>query len=246
MNFWARLDVALRARRLKNKTDIELHLLPALVQPSSLALDIGANKGVYTYHLQKLSRVHAFEPIPMLAKTLDDAGFRGVTVHHCGLGRERMTATLQIPHHRKRRRKLNTPAATFRALGGSTPDAMETFEIEVKRLDDFAFEDVSFVKLDVEGWEEHVLAGGEETFARNRPVLLIEIVEAIAPGIFDFLDGFYARHSYEMFFIARGERRIQPVAALDRTRPQADNFLAFPQERAAAFVADCNKLLTRV
>lgn len=35
-----------------------------------------------------------------------------------------------------------------------------------------------------------MLTGGEDTVARNRPVILIEIVEHIAPGIFEFLADF--------------------------------------------------------
>lgn len=64
LNLFARLDIAWRAERLKSRTDIELYLLPVLFNSRSLALDIGANKGVYTYHLQKLGRVSSAETWP--------------------------------------------------------------------------------------------------------------------------------------------------------------------------------------
>ena len=245
LNLFARIDIAWRAERLKSRTDIELYLLPALVRPGSLALDIGANKGVYTYHLRKLCRVAAFEPVPALAEKLGKAGFSNVDVHHCGLGKESGFFELRIPRHGKRKRGLNTPAASFRAMNGISADKFQTFQIEVKRLDDLHFEDVSFVKLDVEGWEEQVLTGGEETFARSRPVLLVEIVERIAPGIFEFMAGFLARHGYEMVFAGHGERKLSPLAALDRAKPQAYNFLAFPKEQAPALTAACDRILAR-
>lgn len=243
LNLFARLDIAWRAERLKSRTDIELYLLPALVRPGSLALDIGANKGVYTYHLRKLARVAAFEPVPVLAEKLGNAGFSNVDVHHCGLGKESGFFELRIPHHGKRKRGLNTPAASFRAMSDISADKFETFRIEVKRLDDFHFRDVSFVKLDVEGWEEQVLTGGEETFARNRPVLLVEIVERIAPDIFDFMAGFLSRHGYEMVFAGHGEGKLSTLAEFNRAKPQAYNFLVLPKERAPELTAACDSVL---
>lgn len=242
MKFWARIDIAHRARRLKSRTDIELYLLPALVERSKLSLDIGANKGVYTYHLQKLGRVIAFEPIPMLAGKLLRAAFRNVEVHNCGIGSETTVAELHIPRHRKKR-GLNTPGANFRALDGALPADFEIHNIGVRRLDDFHFDNVGFIKLDVEGWEEQALRGGEETVARNRCNLLIEAVERIAPGIFDFLDEFRERHGYEMFYVAHGERMLRTLGDFDRANPNACNFMAFPKEKAAALVASCNALI---
>lgn len=242
MKFLARIDIAHRARRLKSKTDIELYLLPALVEPGKCSLDIGANKGVYTYHLQKLGNVVAFEPIPQLAGKLLKAAFRNVEVHNCGIGSETTVAELRIPRHRKKR-GLNTPAASFRAPEEALPGDFEIHNIGVRRLDDFHFDNVGFIKLDVEGWEEQALRGGEETVASNRCTLLIEVVERIAPGIFDFLAGFRERHGYEMFYVARGERMLRKLIDFDRTNPDTCNFLAFPKERAAALVASCNALI---
>jgi FkbM family methyltransferase len=240
---FARIDIAWRAERLKSRTDIELYLLPALVARGSLALDIGANKGVYSYHLQKLARVAAFEPMPMLAEKLIRAGFAGMQVHNCGLGREAGFFDLHVPAHAKRKHKLNTPAASFRTHSDIAGDHFECFSVEVKRLDDFRFADVSFAKLDVEGWEEHVLTGGEDTVARNRPVILIEIVERIAPGIFEFLAGFMDRHGYTTHFVSHGENHLSTLAMLNRDTPQAYNFLMFPRERETALAAACNSVL---
>jgi hypothetical protein len=47
--------------------------------------------------------------------------------------------------------------------------------IKAKRLDDYDFSDVDLIKVDVEGHEESVLAGGMRTIEINRPVLIVEI-----------------------------------------------------------------------
>ena len=49
------------------KGEGELHLLPFLTNKHKDSIDIGANKGVFSYLLSKLSSsVHAFEPNPKM------------------------------------------------------------------------------------------------------------------------------------------------------------------------------------
>ena len=57
---------ALVKKNLRKGED-ELHLLPFLTNKNKDSIDIGANKGVFSYLLSKLSsRVHAFEPNPKM------------------------------------------------------------------------------------------------------------------------------------------------------------------------------------
>ena len=59
------------------------------------------------------------------------------------------------------------------------------YEVELRTLDSYGFEDVAFIKIDVEGHEEAVLAGAGDTLVRAKPVLLIEIEERHNPGGLD-------------------------------------------------------------
>jgi FkbM family methyltransferase len=47
-------------------------------------------------------------------------------------------------------------------------------EIEMRTLDAYGFDDLDFLKIDVEGLEENVLRGGEETIKACRPVVIVE------------------------------------------------------------------------
>jgi len=51
----------------------------------------------------------------------------------------------------------------------------ESLPVSLRRLDDYEFRDVSFIKIDVEGHEQRVIRGATETLERERPVILVEI-----------------------------------------------------------------------
>src|SRR5947208_12661461 len=52
----------------------ELDLIPFAVRPGETAVDVGANYGLYSFHLSKAvgpaGRVYAFEPVPFTYETL--------------------------------------------------------------------------------------------------------------------------------------------------------------------------------
>jgi hypothetical protein len=78
----------------------ELKLLKDLVNPQKNSIDIGANKGSYTYFLRQLSQhVFAYEPNPELAKFLDRAivGKSNISVYQIALSDRTGVAQLSIP-----------------------------------------------------------------------------------------------------------------------------------------------------
>jgi len=126
------------------------------------AIDIGAHIGWWSCWLvQKFEKVVAFEPVPLqydlLRKNVTRSNFDAV---NCALGFERGQVWFDVE-------EVNTHRA-FITDGGSQVTA------ELRRLDDFSFVDVSFIKIDVEGYEKRVLLGGEETIRRDKPVIVIE------------------------------------------------------------------------
>jgi FkbM family methyltransferase len=53
--------------------------------------------------------------------------------------------------------------------------------VNVNTLDSFNFENVSVLKIDVQGYEPKVLDGAKETILKNKPVIFIEVE---APQLF--------------------------------------------------------------
>lgn len=48
-------------------------------------------------------------------------------------------------------------------------------QLPIRSVDSLLYDDVNFMKIDVEGFEESVLKGARETIKRNKPIIWIEI-----------------------------------------------------------------------
>jgi len=137
---------------------------------SGLCLDIGANIGCISQALLKSGfRVHAFEPQPEVSKVLTAnmlAAGGEFSVHNVALGSSFGTAKMPKVHYSERN--------NVGGLGIGMQSRLGTYEVPVEPLDSYGFENVGFMKIDVEGFELEVLKGAAETIARCKPVMYIE------------------------------------------------------------------------
>lgn len=163
----------IRAYRALAMGEAELRILKQLVDPARTSVDVGANKGVYTYFLSRYSRhVHAYEPNPKILRLLRrSARARNVTISGVALSDTSGEAVLSIP---KSGDGFSNQRATLRA---DAPGDSGRIRVTTRRLDDEPVGEVGFIKIDVEGFEMEVLAGARETIRRHRPAMLIEIEE---------------------------------------------------------------------
>lgn len=153
-----------------NHTFYEASLLDqirGLIPPGSVFVDAGANVGNHTVYFAKLCRaahVHAFEAMPhmqsVLQRNADLNGPDQVTVHPFALGAAESTAGVAIFNPSN--------------LGSTTLDAGGAGTIPVRTLDSFNLQDVAFIKIDVEGMQDAVLKGAQDTIARCQPTMVIE------------------------------------------------------------------------
>lgn len=166
----------LRARREFARGEAELRLLPFLADPKRDSIDIGANKGVYTYWLARHSRhVYAYEPNPKMFKVLA-AGTKGeadVTISPVALSDRAGETVLRIP---KTSKGYSNQGASLNY--DKVGEAYGEVAVEMRRLDDEGHDNIGLIKIDVEGHEFAVLDGARETIKRCRPVLIIEIEQS--------------------------------------------------------------------
>lgn len=211
------------ASQIETSGEAELAWLPQLVESGVLALDIGANAGVYAWALHRHgARVIAFEPNPALADIVDLVGNGAFDVRRIALSDSDGTATLTLPHD-------DAGLATLRS---DAADAGAThFEVATARLDGLAMARVGFIKIDVEGHEERVLDGAMTLVARDLPVMLIEIEDRHNMGGIDRTVTRLAKLGYTAWFLVDG--RWHPFADFDASLHQRLDAIA-PMEAGAS------------
>lgn len=140
---------------------------------TSSALDIGANIGNHTiYFSDYFTTVYSFDPNP---RTFDLLSFNLKTVDNCipfniGLGDEAGIFELY-------ENKTNMGASS---LKHDYDSGSSKIKIQVKKLDDIEAElgPVSFIKLDVEGFEDNVIRGGLKLIRKHQPIVVLEQAES--------------------------------------------------------------------
>ncbi len=170
-------------RLLRGWQEAEMRLVALLCRPDQHAVDVGASFGMYTWLLsRKAAHCHSFEPNPTLAGVLR-RGYHGtgrVTVHEVALSHTAGRATMRTP----RAAWGYSTIEPANHLDGKVDAGagLDLVQVRLKPLDDYALENVGFVKIDAEGHEVAILEGARETLARERPCLLVEAEERHKPG----------------------------------------------------------------
>jgi FkbM family methyltransferase len=119
------------------------------------ALDIGCRVGEFTRYLHlDFAHVYAFDPNlwPDFRKNVD---LGRVTHYNCAIGAE--------------------PGETMMFGGTHAMQEGATGKVvPVHTIDSFDFENIDYIKIDVEGFEKKVLQGAAATIERCNPVIVIE------------------------------------------------------------------------
>jgi len=186
------------------------------VKYGDIAIDIGANFGLYTDRLARLvgpgGTVYAFEPHPDYGRALKRmaATHGNIKLFDSALSDKPGRAHLSVPTVDGER------AAPMSSLQ-SRPDApgTETVQVSLTTLEAVAgsLSSIRFIKCDVEGHEHEVLIGAREVLRRSKPVLLIEVEQRhrrrAVGETFDLL----SRLGYDGYMLtAKGPR---PLAEFD-------------------------------
>jgi len=224
-------------RRIAEETrsgEPELAVLAEMVPRGGTAIDVGANLGFFAYALSNIADwVVAFEPNP------DYAFFarwmlRGrAEVHQLALSDVSGRGTLYVP--------ISDRGMVLHLAGSlkqthSQYSNIKTYDVEVRTLDEFGLMGVRFIKADVEGSEREVLDGARVTIARDRPIILLELLsgthEDPAADTAEICKSF----GYYAFIVQRGKKiaALPAIAALGKntswgTEIESRNVLFLPR-----------------
>ncbi|MCB1993155.1 MAG: FkbM family methyltransferase [Geminicoccaceae bacterium] len=205
-----RLLVLKRTRYQRAHGDPECALLRHLVAPAESSVDVGANRGIYTWSLGRLSRhVYAFEPNPELAALLRETFGKRVEVLACGLSDTEGTLTLWIP--RRGGRELVGRSSMMREAIAEFE--LRSIEVPVRTLDSLGLDDVGFMKVHAEGHEFAILRGARQTLERCRPTLLVGAQSRFTQEDPDRIFAYLSKLGYGGYFFEHG--RLRPFRCFD-------------------------------
>ncbi|NBM19572.1 FkbM family methyltransferase [Streptomyces sp. GC420] len=175
--------VGLAAAALYPRFEPELRRLADFCPPGGTAVDVGGWYGPWSRRLaRRASRVVTLEPVPHLARALCATAPRNVRVVQAAAADRSGIATLWLPPGGRGDRGVSS--LVRRDLHGTS------VVVHCLTLDELDLKRVTLVKIDVDGAELPVLQGAEQTMARHRPTLFIELETRIQPlePVLDLLD----------------------------------------------------------
>ena len=131
-----------------------------------IAIDIGANVGLWARDFCKIFKeVKLFEPYKpnteCLKKNLEP--FKNFEIFEYALSNKNGVGELHI-------NEKGLGANTLRSI----TDITKKEEIQIMKLDNYDFQDVDYIKIDVQFHELEVIEGSIVTLKNNNPVLCIE------------------------------------------------------------------------
>lgn len=147
------------------------YLRNTFLQDGNVILDIGANIGNHTVFFSKIcnaEKVYAFEPI---AETYDTL-CRNISLNHIEKRVVAYNVALGNVTGKAKIKKFDS-----HNIGGTQIEEVDDGNIVMKKLDDYEFERIDFVKIDVEGYEYNLLRGAESTLSNHSPIIFIEIFD---------------------------------------------------------------------
>jgi len=177
VNLWNAAHIPVRAWRFRFKGEPECvaHLLQQDLRGKT-CLDIGAHKGAFTYWLCRqvgtTGRVIGFEPQPELHAYLERCWrhFRHESLRFEPLALSAQPGTMTLVRAFE--------GAGSAGLHSHAAPTAQCLPVSVTTVDDYVrakeLERISFIKCDVEGHEESVFRGAEQTLLRDQPQLLFE------------------------------------------------------------------------
>jgi len=158
----------------------EADFMLSWLKPGDGVIDAGANIGVFTLQAARAvgasGRVHAFEPMKttfgMLERSVRANDFGGRCVlYNEGLGAAEGDGAFHMSMH------LTNPGSSYISMEteGQPAGAHTGEHIHIRPIDSIDYaQRICFIKIDVEGFEPHVIRGATRTLTEHAPVILTE------------------------------------------------------------------------
>jgi FkbM family methyltransferase len=214
----------------------ELDLIKYFVNSNEIAIDIGANAGMYCeYMLEYTKKIYAFEPNPIYFRRLVRTFKNRALIYKAALSDSDGVAELRVPNGVN---GAGTVESSNKFSDEFVHEEIKRYNVETKPLDSYHFpEGIGFIKIDVEGYEMTVLNGARKIIDINRPIMLIEIEERHKQGSIKNVFNYFEDREYKIYFYSN--KKLITVDKFDAeinqkfgsSIPYINNFIFLPKEK---------------
>lgn len=195
-----------------------------IVRTGDTVVDVGSNIGLVTLTLAGLvgqtGYVYSFDPNPqlvaMLRRSIQRNALDNIVLQQCAIGETPDSLVLRVPQGHSGQGSL---------VRHVSRDCVTELTVPVMRLSDAlpsSLGHIRFLKIDVEGFESHVLRGASRVFEQSPPdAVLFEVNDAHEFDCGHPALAFLQSHGYAFFIVPRAwmRMRVRPF------NPQTDSLV---------------------
>jgi FkbM family methyltransferase len=178
--------VSLRLRLLKAKmvdsdTAAFAKFVNRVVDRTAIAIDVGANSGLYSAILAKhFDKIVTIEPNPDCVRYMQDALPSNCQIFQCAASDQSGHAVLRIPMFGGTVETTRATISDDNTFSSKSPTGFSNIEVITETVDNiskYIVDDkpVAILKIDTEGHEFAAFLGAERIIAKHKPALCIEI-----------------------------------------------------------------------
>ena len=166
----------------------------AQVHDWNLAIDIGANIGLWSRELTNFfHKTICFEPNTNCIKSLKkNIIIEKAIIYNYALGSKNEDKELFTPINSGGSSFIDSTRIGFNSDGqkiyGKWPQRTKKQLVKVKKLDEFNFNEIDFIKIDVQGYEYQVIKGAKKTLEINSPIICLEEIDPKNSKAIKFLE----------------------------------------------------------
>ena len=166
----------------------------AQVNKWNLAIDIGANIGLWSKDLTNFFlKTICFEPNKNCIKFLKkNIIIEKAIIYNYALGSKNEDKELFTPINSGGSSFIDSTKIGFNSDGqkiyGKWPQRTKKQLVKVKKLDEFNFNEIDFIKIDVQGYEYQVIKGAKKTLEINSPIICLEEIDPKNSKAIKFLE----------------------------------------------------------
>ncbi|MBT4889310.1 MAG: FkbM family methyltransferase [Rhodospirillales bacterium] len=175
-----------------------LPMFERLIPENGIVLDVGGHAGQFAKLFAKVAsngHVYSFEPgryaRSILRRSLARNSRSNTTIVPEGLGDSIGEIDLVVPV--KKNGVVKYGVSHMGEVGEYADVKIES--VHINTIDDFVRQQelpkLDFIKADIEGWEQRMVLGGEQSIRKYMPVIMIEMVDHQLSRAGDSLNGFW-------------------------------------------------------